>query len=93
MGAGGFLVGGLPMVGFFVVGYLIGGFYIGGFPMGGFPLLDRETTTSLALGPFDQQHHQHFDCSISNNIFVRIINPPLSKFGHMSKSGVHPVYL
>ena len=24
---------------------------------------------------------------------VRIINPPLSKFGHMSKSGVHPVYL
>ena len=24
---------------------------------------------------------------------VRIINPPLSKFGHMSKLGVHPFYL
>ena len=44
------------------------------------------TFNELALSLYEQIH-------TGIVYIVRIINPPLSKFGHMSKSGVHPVYL
>ena len=55
-------------------------------------LVQTSTCHCFTFGVWNFYHRKYILC-------VRIINPPLSKFGHMyksgvmSKSGVHPVYL